>query len=361
MLFMAVFSISLLRSKKAKSYLALDFGASNIKFLCLGTQYNRSKLNYLGLAKTPVGAFSNGVLSNPGLLAKFLEDLVKEKGILEKDVIFSIPTTNVFIKKIIVHSPSVKELEEKIPFEAANYIPQNAKDVYLDFQVLRKQGKNSFEVLLAAAKKDVVANYLEAITEAGLQPLIADVDTFSLENAFEHSCADFKDGTIAILNLGESYSNITILQDGQLLTNGDIAKGARQYRAALAAEFSLENKDIDSIFSAEASLDEKFLTCINNVTASFSDELCQQISYLWAAAGTDKKILGLFVSGGIAKVPGLLDALQEKTGINCKLLDVFNGVDTSGVANFNQQDQHLYAVCFGLALRKLGDKRNIVL
>ncbi len=357
---MAVFSIGVVKSKKTKNYLALDFGTSSLKYLSISNHYHRLKVNYVGMLRTPGGAFSNGALSAPHLLSQQIEDLLKEKKIVEKEVVFSLPSTNVFIKKIIVSCSNIKDLISKIPYEAANYIPQNIKDVYLDFQVLGPRGKNNFEVLLAAAKKDVVANYLEAISNAGLDPIIADVDIFSLENAFEYNCSDYKDSSVALLNLGESYSNITILQDGQLLTNGDIPRGAKLYRDALSMEFGLSSDEIDQIFLGKTPIDQKFLDCINNITANFSDELCNKVSYLWAAAGTDKKILGLFLSGGLATLPGMLPVLQEKTGINCQIFDVFRGIDTSYSKNFNEQEQHLYAVCLGLALRKLGDKKHVL-
>ena len=41
------------------------------------------------------------------------------------------------------------------------------------------------DVLLVAAKKDLIDDYVHVITDAGLQPVILDVAAFAVENAFE--------------------------------------------------------------------------------------------------------------------------------------------------------------------------------
>ena len=41
------------------------------------------------------------------------------------------------------------------------------------------------DVLLVAAKKDLIDDYVHVITEAGLTPAVIDVAAFAVENAFE--------------------------------------------------------------------------------------------------------------------------------------------------------------------------------
>ena len=62
-----------------------------------------------------------------------------------------------------------EELEEHIPWEAEHHIPFSKDEVEIDHQVLGKQG-GQMEVVLVAAKKEVIADYSLAIREAKLPP-----------------------------------------------------------------------------------------------------------------------------------------------------------------------------------------------
>ena len=68
------------------------------------------------------------------------------------------------------------------------------------------------QVLLVAAKKDMVLSFSDLIREAGLQPLIVDVDSFAAQNALEANYDFAPDEVVAILNIGSEITNINITQ-----------------------------------------------------------------------------------------------------------------------------------------------------
>ncbi len=64
------------------------------------------------------------------------------------------------------------------------------------------------DVILVAAKKDVVQSYVDVIEKAGLKPVIVDVDSFALETMYEANY-DFEDNDVVVLiNMGASMTNI---------------------------------------------------------------------------------------------------------------------------------------------------------
>ena len=79
---------------------------------------------------------------------------------------------------------SEEELEESIDWHAEEHIPFDVADVSLDYQIVGS-GHDSLHVLMAACKRDFVANLKQAIQLAGRQPVIIDVDAFALQNCYE--------------------------------------------------------------------------------------------------------------------------------------------------------------------------------
>ena len=59
----------------------------------------------------------------------------------------------------------------------------------LDYQILDPgtgpESRGSMDVLLVAAKKEKIADYMGVIAQAGRTAVIVDVDAFALQNAYE--------------------------------------------------------------------------------------------------------------------------------------------------------------------------------
>ena len=71
----------------------------------------------------------------------------------------------------------------------------------------------AMDVMLVAAKKDIVEDYVSLIRLAGLNPVVMDVDAFALQNAFELSIEDMA-GCYAIINVGAEELGINAVKDG---------------------------------------------------------------------------------------------------------------------------------------------------
>ena len=106
------------------------------------------------------------------------------------------------------------ELERTIEEEAEQYIPFDISEVNLDFDILgieeesssagegeAKDNSSQMQVMLVAAKKDIVEDYINLVQMAGLNIAVLDVDAFALQNAFEVSMADMKGCYAIVLQL----------------------------------------------------------------------------------------------------------------------------------------------------------------
>jgi len=108
----------------------------------------------------------------------------------------------VIIKKINVPAMSEVQLEESIRWEAEQYIPFDIEDVNLDFRSSMNGGQDQMAVLLVAAKRDMINDYTTVIEEAGLHPVIVDVDSFAVENAYNLAYESPEDEVVALVNIG---------------------------------------------------------------------------------------------------------------------------------------------------------------
>ncbi len=68
-------------------------------------------------------------------------------------------------------------------------------------------------VLLVAARKTVVRNYMEAMAVAKLRPAVIDVDGLALCNAYEFANPGNTDNAV-LVDIGANMLNIIVLNNG---------------------------------------------------------------------------------------------------------------------------------------------------
>ena len=148
-------------------------------------------------------------------------------------------------------------MEEHIMTEAEQYIPFDIQDVYLDFQDLKtnKDGFERTDVMLVAAKKEIVDEYLSMLESIGLQVTIVDIDGFALENTYEYNTP--KTDNVALIDIGASKMNINIISKGMSVVARDIVVGSRQLTERIMGQFDLEFEEAEALKVGINPADEK--------------------------------------------------------------------------------------------------------
>lgn len=352
----------LLNNKKVEQLVSVDIGTSAIKLMELDLTGRKPRLVAVGVGATPAGAINNNVVSKSEQIASVIRSIIEANDIKATKAVVAIPGPCAFIKKISVAAQTAKDLEANLAFEASNYIPHRIENVFLDYQVLRSTG-SSMEVLLVAVKNEIVTGLIDAVTKAGLEPVIADVDYFALENMFELNYPEEKRHTVALINVGARFSSINILQDGESLFAGDVSVGSRLYTDALCETLGMQPLEAEQAKAGKvpANFDANLVSeTIERTTEHVVSELQRQLGFYWNAAATDRAIESIYISGGGAQIDGLIEELHARTGSACKLIESFRQVDWS--ANFDKDFIHeiepAMGVSVGLAIRRLGDKKQ---
>ena len=167
--------------KKKTHIIGLDIGSTTLKAAEIVETKEGQSLNNFGMLKIAPGMVEEGVIKDTAALAEALKELFKDSNIKEKNVAISIGGYSVIVKKISVQTMTEDELQETISFEAEQYIPFDIADVNIDFQILgeSEHNPNQMSVLLVAAKKEMVSDYMNLVEVAGLNTCIIDVDAFA--------------------------------------------------------------------------------------------------------------------------------------------------------------------------------------
>ena len=346
---------------KKESLLSLDIGATGIKLLEFDVASEKPLLVNLGFSPLTQDVFNGNTIAKPEQVAEQISALLEGNGISGKRVVTAVPGPSVITKRITMPRQSLTELSSSIQYEAANFIPHNIEAVRLDFHVLGESSDGQFEVLVVAVKNEVIESYLECLSLSGLEAAVIDVDYFAVQNMFEQNYATLIEKPIALLNVGARYSTINVCRGGSSLFTADIPVGGRAFTEYLVEEMGVSETEAENLkrsCSDKASAATEVVELLDQKLDFVITEINRQMGFFWSAAGSDDGIEKIYVSGGGSLVPGFLEELREKTGIETERVDPFQSIergislDAQSVADLSP----LMGVCVGLGLRHAGDR-----
>ena len=349
---------------KKKGLVGLDIGSSAIKAVELkasgkgGSEY---QLVNIGIEPLPPEAIVDGAIMDSGAVIDAIQRLFQAQKIKTTDVATGVSGNAVIVKKISLPQMSQEELAESIHWEAEQYIPFDIQDVALDYEVIEGGGGGNMDVLLVAVKKDKISDFTSAISQAGRNASIVDVDVFALQNCYEVNYGIDPGRVVALLNVGASIMNINIIKGGTSIFNRDIAVGGNQYTDAIQKDLNLSFDQAEALKKGErvdGAAPENLQPILQVVSENIAMEISKTFDFFRATSSEDR-LDRIFLAGGTSKVQGLRDLLSERFEAGVEMLDPFNSV------TFNPRDfdpefikdvAPSAAIAVGLAARKVGDR-----
>jgi type IV pilus assembly protein PilM len=354
-------------SFNSNSVVGLDIGSSTVKAveLAIKGKGRDFELTHLGVAKLPSESIVQGAFLNSTAIVDTIREAIDNAKIKTKNVAAAVSGHSVIVKKVNLPVMSRDELDEQIRWEAEQYIPFDVNEVNLDFQILNDgegdDGDGQMGVLLVAAKKDLIDDYVQVITEAGLMPAVIDVASFAVENTFSGNYDAAPSDVVALVNIGAEVVNINILADGAPAFTRDITTAGNHYTEEIQKALSVSFDEAERIkLGGRAQEDSQDVVpqeveqAMQSVSETVIGEISRSLDF-FAATTADSSISRVVLSGGGANVAGFEKAFHERTGLPVEIMNPFTRMVPSSKfeAEFLEEVGPSLGVGVGLAMRRV--------
>jgi len=306
----------------------IDIGTNSIKIVELeevGTTY---KLKNIGEAPITQGVITNKVIQNSNVISNILSSLLEDIGIQAEDAAVSISGTPVLLKRVSLPAMSSVELKKSIEWEFEQLSSNGIREFNYDYQVIDSQNSNDrLDVLIVAVNKVIAKQYLSIISAVGLNPVLIDLDVFSLATMYQENYPD-SEGQIALVNIGASVTNILILQSGEAVFARDLLIGGDVYSHTIMTEMDFTYDQAEEVkHSQSAGFTSPVVDQLaSDFIKSISSEIKEATDYYSAAYGQDK-VKRIMIGGGTAMLPGLKEMISELTQSYVGVLNPFRNID----------------------------------
>ena len=341
----------------------LDIGSNSIKLLELKETKTGYQLANFGVEQLPSETIVDSTIMNAPAVVGAIRKLMSAHQVKTKNVCTSVSGQSVIIRKITLPLKTEEEIEGNIQWEAEQYIPFDINEVNIDYQRLESESddQESLDVLLIAVKKDMVNDYTSVISEAGLSPIIMDIDTFCVQNMFEMNHEPQKGKVNALINIGASVININIVRNGNSIFTRDMSIGGNHFTEEIQKQLNVSFDEAEQMKLGVGSGTEheaEIREIVDSISSTIALEIQRSLDFFTATSSVGH-ISRVYIIGGAAKTPGLKEIIENQISIPVEIVNPFNNIEINA-KNFDLEyikDVSLMAgVAVGLALRRTGDK-----
>jgi type IV pilus assembly protein PilM len=340
---------------KKKPTVGLDIGSGLIKVAVVDHSRKEPELVRVAVAPLLADAIVEGEVMDPGIVAEAIQSALRQADVKNSSVVIAVGGRDVIIKKIQIDRVKEQEAREIMRWEAEQHVPFDMESVELDFQILDPDGDGrEMNVLLVAAKRELVESKLRVLTDAGLDPAIVDVEAFALHNAFEVNHPDAMSGVVGLLNVGHDVTNFNILDEGVPILTRDLTVGTRRIREDLQRERGLSADEAQGLLQGYDRSPH-----LSAVLETRGEEIAvgiERATAFLAQAARASQMRAVYTCGGGSRIPGLNELLAERLRTTVQQanplanLKVRDGALSSLVTD---EIAPLLMLPIGLALRKV--------
>lgn len=340
--------------RRKRSSVGLDIGSGFVKVVEVDHSGDRPEVTRVAVRPLLPDAIVEGEVMDAGLVSDTLRSLFQDIGLKGREVVTAVGGHDVIIKPIKMDRMREADAREVIRWEAEQHVHFDINSVELDFQILDPDAEGlQMDVLLVAAKRELVENRVSLLRDAGVTPVLIDIEAFALHNAFERNYPDAMRGIVALVNLGHETTNVNILEEGVPVLTRHIAFGSRKLREELQRERGMTGEQAEDVIQGKQSYPE-----LQRALDASAEEVAMGIERASAFLMTRQSGAGLgqiYLSGGGSRIPGMADTLASRIGVETRIVNPFERVSIRPGADEGislAESAPMLLLPLGLALRE---------
>ncbi|HEX5448052.1 MAG TPA: type IV pilus assembly protein PilM [Candidatus Saccharimonadales bacterium] len=288
-------------------------------------------------------------------LAQVIAQLVKQSGILTRDVAVGVPSSHVFTTVADMEKLSRDELAKTIRYQADSFIPTPLAESKIDWALLGDSPKDpsKAEVLLSSVSNEYVESRLDLLEEVGLNVIAFEPDAFALMRAVVAPDATTPQ---LVLDVGAKSTDLVVVVNGAPRLTRSIPVGTdaiiRSAIAGLAVDATQATQFVYKFGLSKDKLEGRVYNSIIGVVDNLVAEVEKSIKFFQSRYAT-LKLERIIVTGGASTLPEFPLYIANKFGMNVEIGNAWRNINFPA----SQQNELLsisnhFAVACGLAERQ---------
>lgn len=334
---------------KKKTVLGVDIGTSHIKIAeVIFENTQKAILSTYGIVNSPFQLDSQSDSAVISQIAVLLKNLVERAGVSTRKCVISLPNSAVFTSVVELPVMHARELASAVEFEAKKYVPLALTDVDLSWVVIGEGSSQEAtqKVLLTAVPKQIVSNYRQVFSLAGLTLEAGEIEALALIR----SLIGGRGVNCVIIDIGAKSTGINIIEAGLLRLSRNLNIGGETITKKIAQTLNISFLRAEQFKKDFGMHENTFLPeTIRPVLNLIKNEV-KQLLMIFQSHGA--RLDTIMLVGGGALLPGLVEYFAD-LGVPVELGDPLRAVAyQQEAAPVLKRYALALPIAIGLALRR---------
>lgn len=351
--------------------IGLDIGENTIKMVEVQKAASGYQIVNFASVPVPAGAIDGDVIRDPAAVSEVIRRMFSKMDDTLPAIATAIAGQSVFIRYHAMPPMPKKELGEAVMFEAEALLPMPITEVLVDFFKIGEiveVGKKKEELMIVAARKNMVEQLHKVIYDAGLETAVIDIEPLALLRTMNLlGMANVGEQAVALVDIGASNTTVSIFQGSILRFTRTVAFGGDKLTKVLMDDYQLTydeaeatkkmvslnmDRDTNSFNVLLHQKTELLIAYIENLIT----EIRRSLEY-YRSRYRDVEIAKVVLSGGGAQMTGMVELIQDSLDVPVELLDPAKRLDVASELTLRRQEimdaGPSLAVAIGLALSEV--------
>jgi type IV pilus assembly protein PilM len=346
--------------KRPKFGIGLDVGSRTVQLAVLRVKKGEVSVEKAASREISHDAVVEGSVMDSQMVCEKISELLNECRPYGKDVAISVGGRRVMIKKIATDEMSDDELNAAIAYEARSNLPFDTSEVSLDYARLPQDfDSGRMEVLLVAARNEIVFDAAETLRWAGGKPMLLEAEPFALQAALLEAGYIDEQNAAAALHIGFQSTDVTLFDRGQFAGNRNLNVGGKTYVEGLIRELGIPFERASSLLGRGQHSEEED-RALAHIAERVADHLADQVARAFPehfTSNTETPLSRVVLCGGGALLPYLEPELARRFDVEVLVASPFRSFtpNTKTVKPSALDGAAEYTAAVGLALRAFGE------
>ncbi len=340
--------------------LGVDVGEHSVKYVLVSRARDALVIEAFGIVELKE---KGETVKDP--FAKIRSALAAQ-GFTSYQTVAGISGQSVFLRFVRLPPVPKRQMDQIVRYEAQQQVPFPIEEVRWDYQVLSAASQEERDVVLVAAKNEIVEQAVGAFQQAGFRPLFLDASVLAIYNCLTYSQSVHPGTSGMILDIGGKTTHMIVADRGGLWVRSiPIAGNHMTHGIADALGIGLDEAERIKInwgkgakeFGADSQVKQKVADAVEKTLGRLFAEISRSLGFyrsLYPGAAINE----ITLCGGGALLQGLDQAAKERFNLPVKRLDSLIGFRAAREQEMQlQRSKFFLAGALGLALRRLSSCR----
>jgi type IV pilus assembly protein PilM len=349
---------------KSGDVVGLDISTGSIKAAEVNIRKGEPILTNIGLVLVPEDLVRDGEIDDAAAVSEFLKDLWKQNGFRHRRVILGVSNQKVIVRPLDLPFMDEDELDSAVKYQVQEFIPIPIDDAIVDYEVVEEYMTGEDErmqtVLLAAAHREMIQSFMDAVTGAGLIAEAIELKAFALARSLIKKQYQFLEeegeggGSVCLLNIGAGISDICVVKEGTPRFARMLMRGGDYFTKVLCDNLNITPVEAEEIKWGRSTVEEANKVLQRELRA-FVGEIRRSLEY-YISQTQERDLNKVILSGSGSKIINLPLELNRDLRLPIGIGHPLQNVQLGKLPYTPEEIAELEAsvsVSVGLALREM--------